>query len=241
MRPFALLLVPLLLLGANPQDHPRVPVLVELFTSEGCSDCPPADRLLETLDANQPVPGAAIVALSEHVDYWNHPGWKDPFSSAQWSARQEQYAAHFKLTDIYTPQMVVDGKYQLVGSDRRAAESAIRNAIAVPQIGLSITSAVREADRVTLRIEIPQADRAPRAQLYVAIADERDASRVARGENAGRALSHVAVVRALKQAGAPASRQDITIPLRAGSASRIVAFLQDPASGQVLGVAMRKF
>lgn len=228
----------------------RVPVLLELFTSEGCSSCPPADRLLQAFDQNQPVAGADLIVLSEHVDYWDHDGWKDPFSSAQNTARQQQYANKFHLDGVYTPQLVVDGQFGVVGSDAQAASSAIAKAIARSKIPVAISNATRAGDKVAARIEMPAVEgvaRSGQAVLYVALADDRTESQVMRGENSGRLLTHVAVVRVLREVGTirlgNAYAGDISLKVQSGTAVkglRLVAFLQDAQSGHVVGVAAQK-
>ncbi|MCU1263294.1 MAG: hypothetical protein JWO80_6179, partial [Bryobacterales bacterium] len=102
----------------------RTPVVVELFTSEGCSSCPPADKLLAEIERAQPVANAQVLVLSEHVDYWNRLGWRDPFSSVQFSQRQSDYSAAFQKDGVYTPQMVVDGRAEFVGSNAGDAKAA---------------------------------------------------------------------------------------------------------------------
>jgi len=228
----------------------RVPVLLELFTSEGCSSCPPADRLLEALDRSQPVAGAELIVLSEHVDYWNRLGWKDPFSSPEYSTRQYGYASKFHLDSVYTPQLVLDGRVQLVGSDGYGAVSAIENELHEHKIVITILNAVHSGNQVTAHVELAPTElqRGTRtAILYVALADNKAESQVASGENAGRSLAHVAVVRALTQVGRinleRPSAQEVTFSAPPGVGTnglRLVAFLQDPGSGHVLGVALQK-
>src|SRR5262249_19073981 len=171
---------------------PSAPVVVELFTSEGCSSCPPADALLEYLDRSQPVEGARIIVLSEHVDYWDHQGWKDPHSSAAYTARQEAYSRRFAARDPYTPQMVVDGRTEFVGSNREAAESAIRASSREPKLALRIAPA--GAAKVNVEVDPLPPGKVRKAEVYVAYAAESGASDVSRGENRGRKLHHVAIV-----------------------------------------------
>ncbi len=223
----------------------RTPVLVELFTSEGCSDCPPADALLERLDRSQPVSGADLIVLSEHVDYWNDIGWKDPFSSREYSERQGTYAGQFGLGSVYTPQMVVDGRIQLVGSDERGAIEAIESATRAEKIPVSLSSIHFEGEKILLHIETgPSPSSIPErfANVLLAIADESDQSNVSRGENAGRTLQHVAVLRDLVRVGAldrsGKFSEDVTVNFNHGNKRnlRIVAIVQEPTAGRVLGV-----
>src|SRR5262245_49245421 len=132
---------------AGPGVGARSPVIVELFTSEGCSSCPPADAVLMQLQKDQPVAGAEVIALSEHVDYWNYIGWSDPFSSAAFSARQETYAQAFKRESVYTPQIVVDGQAEVVGSNINKVREAIGNAARLPKADVKISIPRTKAEK----------------------------------------------------------------------------------------------
>jgi hypothetical protein len=234
--------------GGHPhlanESAQRNPVLVELFTSEGCSDCPPADALLERLDRSQPVSGADLIVLSEHVDYWNDIGWKDPFSSREYSERQGAYASEFGLSGVYTPQMIVDGRIQLVGSDEKGAIQAIENASRSEKIPVSLSSIHFDGEKIVLHLETEPSPSFPQrfANVLLAIADERDQSNVSRGENAGRILNHVAVLRDLVRVGvldrSGKFSQDVAVNFNHGNKGnlRIVAIVQEPTAGRVLGV-----
>ena len=179
-------------------DRP-VPVIVELFTSEGCSSCPSADRLLTRLEQSQPVAGAQVIALEEHVDYWNQLGWNDPFSSPQYRARQNDYAVAFHATDIFTPQMVVNGLVQFVGSDTSRAYREIGAAAQAEstQIELATSPNLRNPELLdlSLRLNYPRTTKLHESNVYLAVTENNLTTFVQRGENAGRTLRHSAVVR----------------------------------------------
>lgn len=180
------------------QDR-RVPVIVELFTSEGCSSCPPADALLARMERTQPVAGVRIVALEEHVDYWNQLGWNDPFSSPQYRARQNDYAVFARTDNIYTPQIVVSGQAAFVGDDAHRAYQEIGLAAQSQTISVDLkaTPNSRSADLMDLSVQVsnPKSAKAHAANLYLAVTETDLAMNVPSGENAGRMLRHSAVVR----------------------------------------------
>lgn len=232
--------------ASNPET--RVPVLLELFTSEGCSSCPPADKLLAEFDRTQPVTGAIVIVLSEHVDYWNQLGWKDPFSSAAYSQRQQDYSLRFKLDSAYTPQLVVDGRIEMNGSDRARAVAEIRRAIQESKVPISLTQLARDEKEIRLHIEVQAAlnHLVGNAIVYIAVADNEDLSNVSRGENSGRSLRHVAVARSLTSIGKTGKdgkfSRDLALPFTSDSSSgiRVIAFVQDRVSRRVLGVAQHR-
>jgi hypothetical protein len=203
----------------------RAPVLVELFTSEGCSSCPPADRLLETLDPQ-------AVVLSEHVDYWDHQGWRDPYSAHANTQRQEAYARGFGIEGPYTPQMVIDGAAEVVGNDERRVRSELERARSREKTGVYLS---RTAEGVHVQVDAA----AKGADVWLALADDSGTSQVAAGENKGRQLHHVAILRSLRKIGAVKSGAGFTgnVAMPAG-AGRVIVFVQDSGLGKVHGVAM---
>ena len=205
-------------------------VLLELFTSQGCSSCPPADRLLTEISADP-----RVLTLAYHVDYWDDLGRKDPFSAAEWTRRQNDYAASLRGRGLYTPQLVVGGAVDAVGSDRGRIGALIDRA-AAPSVKLELT-AVTEGDAIRVRATTTPA-LAANQTLLVAVAESGITTEVVRGENAGRTLTADHIVRRLVTVGPDGVA---ILPLdRRWDRKRleIVGFVQERPSMKVLG-AMR--
>jgi hypothetical protein len=245
----AFLLLPTgLLMAADAPSNAASPVLVELFTSEGCSSCPPADVLLTKLDGSQPVPGAQVIVLSEHVDYWNHDGWRDVYSSSFFTDRQGAYVRRLGAKGAYTPQMVIDGGAELNGSDVAAVDHAIKEARGHVKIPVRISS-VSLADAKTIRLHLavdalPANFKGSKADILVAVALDHAESHVSAGENKGRDIRHVAVAESINKVGTAEKgknfERDVTIKVKAGAEMgnlRLVAFVQGSDAGEVVGAA----
>ena len=215
------------------------PVVVELFTSQGCSSCPPANAFLNELSRDR----RDILPLAFHVTYWNSLGWTDPFSLDVATRRQEGYAHIAGVGGVYTPQMVIDGSREVNGSDSRAVLAAVERSAGSPPIPIDISSATRVGE--SLQIEFTAGPSGSSAAVYVALADDSDRSSVERGENAGRTLEHVAVARSLTRVTdlgpAPIDRRmEIKIPPEAKEHLRLILFAQEGKAGHIVAVAARE-
>jgi hypothetical protein len=227
----------------------RYPVLLELFTSEGCSSCPPADAWVQKLDSDQPIASAQIIVLSEHVDYWDHDGWKDPYSSGLLTERQRDYAQNLGLQDVYTPQLILDGTTELHLSDAKGVQQAFDKADTAPAVSVRINSvAVDAGNPSTLRGRV-QVDANPKehGDVYVATALDHADTQVLKGENGGHHLSYVGVVEDLTKIGklekGKSFEHDFDVKLKPGvdpKNLRVIAFVQEPNLGKVIGAAMEK-
>lgn len=174
--------------------------VVELFTSEGCSSCPPADMLLPRFADND----SSVIPLSFHVDYWNYLGWRDPFSRSEYSARQRNYVQQFQLESAYTPQLVVNGQYELVGSDRHRAADAIRKSLAEPAVVAIFPQFVRQSGH-TLQYMIRAEGNLDKTVIRVALVQKKAIMKIKAGENKGATLMHQNIVRSLNSY--PAGKQ----------------------------------
>jgi len=235
--------------GVRSEPTPvRHVVVAELFTSEGCSSCPPADALLQRISARSPVADVEILGLEEHVDYWDNLGWRDPFSSASFTRRQNDYESRvFHLGEIYTPELVVDGSFAAVGSDGGAIRDAVAKAAARPAANVQVTA--REMDgraHVEVAVDASAAiERRKNADIVAALVEDGLTTTVERGENHGRTLPHFAVARSLGTIGAlPSSAATgaaiADLPLAPGwqpSRLRVVVFVQEKDSRRILGAS----
>jgi hypothetical protein len=237
------------LLGLVSAQDRRVPVIVELFTSEGCSSCPPADQLLLRMDRNQPIAGARIIALEEHVDYWNSLGWVDPFSSPQYRGRQNDYGRKFFDDNIYTPQMVVNGLVAFVGNDGERAAQEIGKAAQSQTTVVEVKAIpkVADPDLMDLSVQVANTGKVRNSNVYLAVTESDLSTNVSRGENSGRLLHHAPVVRSFGVIGKIDAKGSnagaITSTLRLPSEwkrqnLRAVVFVQERESYKITGAAV---
>lgn len=224
---------------AQPSTRPTGVAVVELFTSQGCSSCPPADKLLADLARAAERDGRQVFTLAFHMDYWDRLGWTDPFGDARYSRRQEQYAKAFGLDQIYTPQMIVNGRTQFVGSDRAVAERAVSEALAAPSpLAVALVVHAKGSKGWTVHATLTGGD--ANAVVNVAVVERGLSTQVKSGENQGRRLENPCVVRWFTTVS-PADAHDVAVPplpgVRPDHAS-ILVYAQRPGNGRILNAAM---
>jgi hypothetical protein len=226
------------------QERPGSAVIVELFTSEGCSSCPPADAVLRQISLKQTSAGQLIVGISEHVTYWNDLGWKDPFSAPAFTERQNVYAARLSPEGPYTPQMVVNGREQFVGSDVGALQKALREEAQRVHLDVSILSTTLSSSGLDVKFSVAGETSKP-LDIVAVLTDDADQSTVLRGENGGRLLQHVSVARSLVHVAtvsrAAQMSAHIALPdglhLHDGSGHHLILFAQQQHQGAIEGAA----
>lgn len=234
--------VPAESLVKTASQAPTSVAIVELFTSEGCSSCPPADELLGKIHLKQASAGQLIVGISEHVTYWDRLGWKDPYSDETFTARQATYAERLRVPEPYTPQMVLNGRSQFVGSDTAALQKALNDDARQKHVQLHIVSATLDNRGLNVKFSMSGAASRPMDIIGV-ITDDHEQSNVLRGENSGRKLQHVAVARAFVRVATVVgdTEQTVHLPLAsslhlvANSGHHLVLFAQEPGQGAIVG------
>jgi len=233
--------VSIMLAKTTEPGVPRRAVVVELFTSEGCSSCPPADELLGHLRQDLSAKNVQVIPLGFHVDYWNSLGWKDRFSSAEFTERQEQYTHALKVDGPYTPEMVVDGAVEFVGNDAGQAQRTIRQQASELETA-QVKIAMAGKDQLTVQIKGPASPKVG-ALVMLAITEDNLSTQVGSGENGGRTLHHAAVVRELREVGTLKNGVlETTVPLKLQNDwkrndLRAVVFVQNGPSGKIEGAA----
>jgi hypothetical protein len=230
----------------------RSPVVLELFTSEGCSSCPPVDAFLSKLEAKQPVPGVEIIALEEHVDYWNQDGWEDPFSGQEWTLRQQEYVAKFKGATPYTPQIILNGEKVVSLKSGAEVQKEILEAAKEEKAEVSIAVAgLEKSDTPKFEVHVGSlrgGSAQEKADVWVAVTEDGLRSDVKAGENNGKTLEHAAVVRSLQKIGATAKgaapfAASTQVKLKSNWKKenlKVVVLVQDRKSWRILGAATTK-
>jgi hypothetical protein len=214
------------------------PVIVELYTSEGCSSCPPADKELEFLSKQQPVTNAEIIPLAFHVDYWDGPKWRDRFSSPLFTQRQQLYVRQLKLETAYTPQLIVSGRKDMTGTDVNKALLAILESLKAPSGVLTAAT----SDGIRAKIDVTDLPEHDLSTIFLAVTEDGIASKVNGGENAGTKFRHMAVVRALKPVafvpvGAASVSADVELPVLPEWKKenlQYVAFVQENSTRRII-------
>lgn len=227
-----------------PTDHPGT-VVVELFTSQGCSSCPPADRLLSAI-GSEDHRGRTVIPLAYHVDYWNSLGWRDPFSAASWTERQQRYAQTMKATQVYTPQIVVNGTEQMVGNAERPVRAEIERQLDGGDRGtVAIDNVTRNGNALAVKLHAHLDPGVPTADLVVAVFESGITTAVKAGENANRSLANDFIVRWENRTASVAANADaattVNIPVDANWKNvGVAAFLQDPKTLAIYGSAAKR-
>ncbi|MEM6829283.1 MAG: DUF1223 domain-containing protein [Bacteroidota bacterium] len=232
MKLISVLSLVLLLNHASAQTKPVV--IVELFTSEGCSSCPPADRLLAAaVEKNDN--DVEVIGLSFHVDYWDYIGWKDPYASSEFTQRQRSYARKFQSSQMYTPQMIVNGTHEFVGSDRKKLNSALnKEKKKQSEVDFNIKVIDRNKEQLVVTISSNQKDK---AILNVVVVEKDLSQEVKRGENRGRTLKHDHVVRAFSSRQFDGQTHTFKLDLPEGldiSQSSLVVYAQKEDTWEVI-------
>lgn len=234
-----------ILLGgiAAIQIFAKSPVLVELFTSQGCPTCPAADKILTDLEISQPIAEAEIITLAWHVDYWDSFGWKDEFASPVFSQRQVAYSRALNIGETYTPQMFVDGTTHFIGTKLDKATKAITNAAKSEKTEITLS-----LDKDKIKISIPNLPKHERATVFVAFVQNNLSRKIGRGNNAGKTLLHSSVARDLRSVGSvePQTQKFETEtflqfqPVWEKENLNLIVFVQENGSRKILAVSRIK-
>ena len=209
--------------------------VIELFTSEGCSSCPPADALVE--EVQKKYKNENVLVLGYHVDYWDRLGWKDPFSSAEYTKRQNYYADIFNLNSIYTPQIVVNGETEFVGSNRTKLLNAIsENLKEKSESNINLKSSMTHDGKISVEYSANSIN-GTQEQLILLLVQKMATTKIKRGENAGKTLHHVNIVKEISFHSVSGNEQSFTLKLPDGLAKEnffVAAFIQFRNNGEII-------